>query len=235
MFATSGSDVAATSRMPAPFAAGEQSPRGSRRGGWPMDRTKASLPERPPSEPGARLCLASNADGAHRLLAELNAVPSMTTLRTERSVNGPERLRPGETRPTLTDSMAASFASVAHALRDRGHHPQAVAHFVNFCMFADDVGLLADDKFTRMLPHALPAPTRFREPAAKLFRAMASGGRVAPETVSWSARRVRVDQPQASTAAAETAHGVHAPRRGCTRQAPCFDICLSVTHLSTLN
>ena len=41
--------------------------------------------------------------------------------------------------------MAASFASVAQALRDRGHDPQAVAHFVNrlvFCMFADDVGLL---------------------------------------------------------------------------------------------
>ena len=43
----------------------------------------------------------------------------------------PERLRPGETRQSLTERVAASFASVAQALRERGHDPQAVAHFVN--------------------------------------------------------------------------------------------------------
>ena len=100
----------------------------------------------------------------------------------------PERLRPGETRQSLTERVAASFASVAQALRERGHDPQAVAHFVNrlvFCMFADDVGLLPDHMFTRMLRHALPAPARFGELAGELFRAMASGGRVGFETVDW--------------------------------------------------
>ena len=100
----------------------------------------------------------------------------------------PDRLRPGETRQSLTERVAASFASVAQALRERGHDPQAVAHFVNrlvFCMFADDVGLLPDHMFTRMLRHALPAPTRFGELAGELFRAMASGGRVGFETVDW--------------------------------------------------
>ena len=100
----------------------------------------------------------------------------------------PERLRPGETRQSLTERVASSFASVAQALRERGHDPQAVAHFVNrlvFCMFADDVGLLPDHMFTRMLRHALPAPARFGELAGKLFRAMASGGRVGFETVDW--------------------------------------------------
>ena len=43
----------------------------------------------------------------------------------------PERLRPGETRQSLTERVAASFASVAQALRERGHDPQVVAHFVN--------------------------------------------------------------------------------------------------------
>ena len=84
--------------------------------------------------------------------------------------------------------MAASFASVAQALRERGHDPQAVAHFVNrlvFCMFADDVGLLPGHMFSRMLRHALPAPARFAELAGELFRAMASGGRVGFETVDW--------------------------------------------------
>ena len=100
----------------------------------------------------------------------------------------PERLRPGETRQSLTERVAASFASVAQALRERGHDPQAVAHFINrlvFCMFADDVGLLPDHMFTRMLRHSLPAPARFGELAGELFRAMASGGRVGFETVAW--------------------------------------------------
>ena len=100
----------------------------------------------------------------------------------------PERLRPGETRQSLTERVAASFASVAQALRERGHDPPAVAHFVNrlvFCMFADDVGLLPDHMFTRMLRHALPAPARFGELAGELFRAMAAGGRVGFETVAW--------------------------------------------------
>ena len=50
-------------------------------------------------------------------------------------------LVPGETRQSLTERAAASFASVAQALRERGHDPQAVAHFVNrlvFNMFADE-------------------------------------------------------------------------------------------------
>ena len=100
----------------------------------------------------------------------------------------PERLRPGETRQSLTERAAASFASVAQALRERGHDPQAVAHFVNrlvFCMFADDVGLLPAHMFTRMLRHAHPAPERFPELAGELFQVMASGGRVGFETVAW--------------------------------------------------
>ena len=102
----------------------------------------------------------------------------------------PDRLRPGETRQSLTERVAASFASVAQALRERGrgHDPQAVAHFVNrlvFCMFAADVGLLPDHMFTRMLRHARPAPERFVEIAGDLFEVMATGGRVGFETVAW--------------------------------------------------
>ena len=100
----------------------------------------------------------------------------------------PDRLRPGETRQSLTERVAASFASVAQALRARGHDPQAVAHFVNrlvFCMFADDVGLLPDHMFTRMLRHARPAPERFTELAGDLFEVMTTGGRVGFETVAW--------------------------------------------------
>ena len=47
--------------------------------------------------------------------------------------------------PTLTEEAAAKFAKLALWLRDRGHDPRAVAHFINrliFCMFAESVDLL---------------------------------------------------------------------------------------------
>ncbi len=100
----------------------------------------------------------------------------------------PERLRPGETRRALTERAAASFATLAQALRARGHAPPVVAHFVNrlvFCMFADDVGLLPDHMFTRMLRQAQRTPEQFTELAAELFRVMAAGGRVGFEAVAW--------------------------------------------------
>ncbi len=73
------------------------------------------------------------------------------------AMSDPGRLQPGETRQALTVRAAETFASLTQSLRERGHDPQAVAHFVNrlvFCMFAEDVGLLADNIFTRMLQHA---------------------------------------------------------------------------------
>ncbi len=100
----------------------------------------------------------------------------------------PERLRPRETRQALTEKAAQSFAAVAQALRERGHDPRAVAHFVNrlvFCMFADDVGLLPGHMFTRMLEQARRTPVQFADLAGDLFRVMASGGRVGFETVEW--------------------------------------------------
>jgi len=100
----------------------------------------------------------------------------------------PERLRPGETRQSLTERAAASFATVAQALRGRGHDPHRVAHFVNrlvFCMFAEDVGLLPDNLFTRMLDHARRQPEESAALARDLFGAMASGGRIGFETVAW--------------------------------------------------
>ena len=100
----------------------------------------------------------------------------------------PERLRPGKTRQSLTEQAAESFATVAQALRKRGHDPHLVAHFVNrlvFCMFADDVGLLPGHMFTRMLEQARRTPAQFADLAGDLFRVMASGGRIGFEIVDW--------------------------------------------------
>ena len=104
------------------------------------------------------------------------------------AMSDPDRLKPGETRQELTERAAATFAKLAHSLRERDHDPQAVAHFVNrlvFCMFAEDVGLLADNMFTRMLDHAWSRPDDFTDMARGLFGAMSTGGRIGFEKVEW--------------------------------------------------
>ena len=104
------------------------------------------------------------------------------------AMSDPERLRPGETRHALTERAAASFADIAGRLRSRGHDPQAVAHFVNrmvFCMFAEDVGLLSGNMFTRMLQAARRNPGQFPDYASRLFSAMSTGGNIDFEAVAW--------------------------------------------------
>ena len=104
------------------------------------------------------------------------------------ALSDPERLRPDETRQALTERAATAFALLAQALRERGHDPQAVAHFINrlvFCMFAEDVGLLPNNLFTRMLEQARQQPEEFAAMARDLFAAMATGGRVGFEPVAW--------------------------------------------------
>ena len=99
-----------------------------------------------------------------------------------------ERLRPGETRQMVTERVAATFAVLAQSLRDRGDDPQSVAQFVNrmvFCMFAEDVGLLPDNMFTKMLERTLRDPEKFTDYASSLFGAMAIGGDVGFEPVPW--------------------------------------------------
>ncbi len=104
------------------------------------------------------------------------------------AMSDPERLRPGESRQALTERAAATFASLAQSLRDRGHAAQGVAHFINrlvFCMFAEDVGLLPNDMFTRMLEQARQRPDELADLARDLFGAMSTGGRVGFEAVDW--------------------------------------------------
>ncbi len=104
------------------------------------------------------------------------------------AMSDPERLRPGETRQGVTERAAATFAELAQSLRNRGQDPRTVAHFVNrlvFCRFAEDVGLLPDNIFTRMLEQARRRSDEFAEFARDLFRAMSAGDRVGYQSVAW--------------------------------------------------
>lgn len=104
------------------------------------------------------------------------------------ALSDPEQLRPGVTRQMLTERAAQDFARLAQGLRARGYDPQVVAHFINrlvFCMFAEDVDLLPNNMFTRMLEQAYEQPDEFASMASDLFAAMSTGGRVGFEKVAW--------------------------------------------------
>ncbi|WP_300013574.1 DNA methyltransferase [uncultured Roseobacter sp.] len=100
----------------------------------------------------------------------------------------PEKLKPTKTRQLVTEQAAQNFANMAQRLRERGHDPQEVAHFINrlvFCMFAEDVELLPNKMFERMIKTARPKPATFATHAKALFGAMKTGGLVGFETVEW--------------------------------------------------
>ena len=52
-------------------------------------------------------------------------------------------------------------------------------------MFAEDVELLPNNMFTRMLEQAYEQPEEFEHMASDLFAAMSTGGRVGFEKVAW--------------------------------------------------
>ena len=83
--------------------------------------------------------------------------------------DNPEWFRPKETSRDITLAAAKSFASLADTLRTRGcvldkkgnvlsgtpiHSPEVISHFLTqclFCFFAEDVGLLPDRLFQKMI------------------------------------------------------------------------------------
>jgi hypothetical protein len=108
--------------------------------------------------------------------------------RLKRAFTDPEEFRPQKTRQALTEETAREFAGLAQRLRERRHEAHRVAHFVNrlvFCMFAEDVGLLRENLFTRMLERSRTNPADFVPNAEMLFGAMAKGGSVGFESVDW--------------------------------------------------
>lgn len=81
----------------------------------------------------------------------------------------------------VTRDIATHLAELAASLERRGVEQERVARFLMRCvftMFAEDVGLLADEPFRRMLNDvALPEPGEFPGAAEELWRAMDEGRR----------------------------------------------------------
>lgn len=101
----------------------------------------------------------------------------------EHVFHDPDRLKPTRTPAQVTREAAAEFAKLASSLQTRGHDPEHAARFLMrllFCLFAEDVGLLPQSLFTRMVQETLYEPAEFREQVSELFAKMAGGGRFGP-------------------------------------------------------
>jgi len=91
----------------------------------------------------------------------------------------PEQLKPQVTIESVTQEAAKQFSTLANVLRKFGEEPQAVAHFLIrllFCLFAEDIGLLPEKLFPRLLEQTRRNSKDFAEVLRQLFRAMNTGG-----------------------------------------------------------
>ena len=88
-------------------------------------------------------------------------------------------MRPGLTPSQVTEEAARHFARLAQLLRRYGNEPHATAHFLIrlfFCLFAEDVGILPDGLFTKLVTQPHRTAGAVSEQLRQLFAAMASGG-----------------------------------------------------------
>ena len=91
----------------------------------------------------------------------------------------PEQLKPKITIEGVTREAATQFSRLADNLRKYGSQPQEIAHFLIrllFCLFAEDIGLLPEKLFPRLLTQTHRNSKDFSEVLRQLFRAMKTGG-----------------------------------------------------------
>jgi type II restriction/modification system DNA methylase subunit YeeA len=118
----------------------------------------------------------------------------------------PDKLRPGITSQGITSEAASHIGQLAQRLRARGEEPHAVARFLDrlvFCMFAEDIDLLPNGLFGRILDKSKHDPDRFEKLMSGLFEAMASGGDFGMESIPYfngslfeTAEVLRLERPE---------------------------------------
>lgn len=119
-------------------------------------------------------------------LQDLDKAESLDLLR--RVFTNPESLRPAVTITKVTETVAEHIGAIAKGLQSRGHEPHATAHFLMkcmFCLFAEDVGLLNDRLFSRLLAAWQDQGDGLRDRMSELFAAMRTGGAFGTERIAW--------------------------------------------------
>src|SRR5574338_806028 len=105
-----------------------------------------------------------------------------------RLFTAPEKFRPARTSGQITEAAARRFAELAQSLGGRGHAKERVARFLDRCLFslfAEDVGLLPERLFERLVDKSQAEPDKLAARLAELFRAMQRGGDFALEDIPW--------------------------------------------------
>ena len=100
----------------------------------------------------------------------------------------PENFKPGQTIEQITTAAAEQFADLAQILRDRGHAPDQVAHFLSkliFCLFAEDAGLLPKNILTQLIESAGKDLELFNNMLSEMLLKMNQGGRFGMQRIAW--------------------------------------------------
>ena len=110
----------------------------------------------------------------------LDDLASAQGLQTLRDVfTNPNALKPETTIQQVTEQAAAEFARLADLLRRYGEPPAQIAHYLIrllFCLFAEDIGLLPNGLFSRIISTTRQKAPAFVAQVKALFAAMATGG-----------------------------------------------------------
>ena len=98
----------------------------------------------------------------------------------------PDELKPAITIEGVTEEAARQFSLLAGTLRKHEESPQDVAHFLIrlvFCLFAEDIGLLPEKLFPRLLDKTRHNARDFAGVLSQLFGVMQTGGFFGPERI----------------------------------------------------
>jgi hypothetical protein len=119
-------------------------------------------------------------------LAHLGQPDNLALLR--RVFTDPLSFRPNITTEQVTQDVAKQIASIATMFQQAGHEPHAAAHFLMkcmFCLFAEDVDLLPDKLFSRLLKQWHDQPAELTARLTELFEKMRTGGAFGTERIAW--------------------------------------------------
>ncbi len=136
-----------------------------------------------------RIIIRTNFTGTASVVHEINleAIGEQRNLEILRSLFfEPEKLRPGRTSISITQEAASMLAEIAQSISNRGLDPFESAHFLNrlvFCLFAEDIGLLPEMIFSKIIEKSEGEGIRFSKMLSHLFETMAKGGEFGLETI----------------------------------------------------
>ncbi len=120
---------------------------------------------------------------------DLSRLPEPANLDVLRKLfTDPEALKPRRTTADVTEEVADRFKGIADGLRSRDIPAERTAHFLMklmFCMFAEDILLLPEKLFSKVVERSRNDPPGFTRRLRNLFQAMKTGGEFGADVVPW--------------------------------------------------